>query len=87
MAFAQLAPLLALDGVEWVGLQRVVSDSDAQRLAASVMEDWGKHFDDFEAAAVAMMTVDLVITVDTAIAHLAGALGKPAWILLPFYAD
>ncbi len=87
LAFTELSPLLAMDDIEWVSLQRVVSDYDAPLLSASVVANWGKDFDDFSAAAAAMMTLDLVITVDTAIAHLAGALGKPVWILLPFYAD
>ena len=41
----------------------------------------------FEAAADALLEVDLVITVDTAMAHLAGAAGRPVWTLLPFSPD
>jgi tetratricopeptide (TPR) repeat protein len=84
--FAQLAPILA-DNIEWVSLQRLVPENDTEALAASSVLDWGSHFADFSATAAAMMTLDLVITVDTAVAHLAGALGKPVWILLPFHAD
>lgn len=87
LKFAQLSPLLALKNIEWVSLQRIVSDNDTPELASSCVANWGKNFDDFASAAAAIMTLDLVITVDTAIAHLAGALGKPVWILLPFFAD
>jgi hypothetical protein len=87
LKFTQLAPWLALQDIEWVSLQRVVPDGDAAALAASSVLDWGRGFADFAVTAAAIMTLDLVITVDTAIAHLAGALGKPVWILLPFYAD
>src|SRR5207249_4336721 len=42
---------------------------------------------DFAETAAAMAHLDLVVTVDTAAAHLAGALGRPVWILLPFVPD
>jgi len=49
--------------------------------------DLGPRLTDFSVTAAIVTALDLVITVDTAIAHLAGALGKPVWILLPFSAD
>ncbi len=49
--------------------------------------DLGVHFADFRDTAYALGQMNLVITVDTSVAHLAGALGKPTWILLPFSAD
>jgi len=87
LALAQLEPLLAQENIEWVSLQRLVPDADVAELEISSLRDWGRHFADFSAAAAAIDALDLVITVDTAIAHLAGALGKPVWVLLPFYAD
>jgi ADP-heptose:LPS heptosyltransferase len=48
---------------------------------------WGEELDNFADSAALIGNLDLVITVDTAIAHLAGALGKPVWILLPKVAD
>ena len=87
LSFADFAPLCAQGNNAWVSLQRLVPEGDEAAFAASFVSDWGRHFADFSAAAAAIEALDLVITVDTAIAHLAGALGKPVWVLLPFYAD
>ncbi len=51
------------------------------------MRRFGEELIDFADAAALLSGLDLVITVDTAMAHLAGALGKPVWILLPHVAD
>ncbi len=87
LSLTQLLPLFSDEIIEWISLQRLASPQDLAMLQTSRVTDWGQNFTDFYAAAAAVMTLDLVITVDTAIAHLAGALGKPTWILLPFYAD
>lgn len=47
----------------------------------------GKEFKDFSDTLAAISNLDLVITVDTSVAHLAGAIGKPTWVLLPYSAD
>ena len=49
--------------------------------------DLSVHIEDFYDTAAAIMRLDLVITVDTSVAHLAGALGRPVWVLLPFVPD
>jgi hypothetical protein len=49
--------------------------------------DLASHLHDFKDTAVAIMSLDLVISVDTAVAHLAGALGKPVWTVLPHFPD
>jgi ADP-heptose:LPS heptosyltransferase len=49
--------------------------------------DLTAHLTDFMEAAALISCLDLVITVDTSVAHLAGALGRPTWMLLPYTAD
>jgi ADP-heptose:LPS heptosyltransferase len=51
------------------------------------LTDIGRHFGDFTDTAAAVALVDLVISVDTSVAHLAGALAKPVWVLLPLCPD
>ncbi len=68
-------------GVDWVSLQKDALPQDpAVRDLSALIGDFGDT-----AALIALM--DLVITVDTSVAHLAGAMGKPVWILLPFNPD
>jgi tetratricopeptide (TPR) repeat protein len=88
IAFERLAPLLSVAGVQFVSLQKDVRESDAQALRRQPgVVDLGPALDDFADAAAVVSQLDLVITVDTAAAHLAGAMGKPVWILLPFSPD
>jgi hypothetical protein len=69
------------EDVEWVSVQKEVRASDAPALAlAPGMSRLGEELVGFADAAALLAELDLVITVDTAIAHLAGALGKLAWI-------
>jgi ADP-heptose:LPS heptosyltransferase len=49
--------------------------------------DWGAKLMDFSDSAALIHNLDLVISVDTAVAHLAGAMGKKVWTFLPFAAD
>ena len=86
--FAKLHSLLAIPGAAFIGLQRDVPPEDAPALAA--LPDFvnlGQHFSDFAAAAAVLSLLDLVITVDTALVHLAGALAKPVWVMLPYAPD
>ncbi|HEY0835043.1 MAG TPA: hypothetical protein VGE72_14150 [Azospirillum sp.] len=80
-----LGTLAAVPGVDWVCLQRgpAVSEADG-RLG---FRDQGPCTDDAEDTAAMMRALDLVVSVDTMVAHLAGALAVPVWTLLTFEAD
>jgi tetratricopeptide (TPR) repeat protein len=86
IALARLAPLLGHEA-DWIALQNEVRPTDAAALKASGVRFFGEALGDFADAAALTELMDLVITVDTSLAHLAGALGKPVWILLPFNPD
>lgn len=84
---AALAPLLDA-GVDVVSLQRDLTPADRALLAAEPrLRHWGDDLEGFAATAAAIASLDLLVTVDTAPAHVAGALGRPVWILLPFTPD
>jgi len=80
-----LAPLAALGHVKMVSLQIGASAGDFAQLPGIL--DLAPQLSDFAATARVLAQLDLVITVDTAIAHLAGAMGKEAWVMLPFAPD
>jgi tetratricopeptide (TPR) repeat protein len=82
-----LAPLL--DGVDaqWISLQKDVAQHDSAALERLDLMRVGDALGDFADTAALIEALDLVITVDTSVAHLSGALGKPTWILLPFSPD
>jgi tetratricopeptide (TPR) repeat protein len=87
IGLAHCLPLLAVPGVHWYSLQVGERASDLARLAPSGAVDLSPKLTDFAETAAAIANLDLVITTDTAVAHLAGALGKPVWVLLMFAAD
>lgn len=84
--FAQYAPLLASAGVHFVSLQQ---GDPAAQLAGSgaAVIDWMDECRDLIDTAALVSQLDLVISVDTAMAHLAGALGKPVWMLNRFESE
>jgi tetratricopeptide (TPR) repeat protein len=84
---AFLSPLKGIDAT-FVSLQREVRAADAIVLQErSDLVHFGDELKDFSDTAALVASLDLVIAVDTSVAHLAGALGKPVWILLPFIPD
>ncbi|WP_242725733.1 tetratricopeptide repeat protein [Microcoleus vaginatus] len=86
-SLSQFLPLLDVSGVSFYSLQKEVSEADRALLNQTSIVDLSPHFGDFADTAAAIAKLDLVISVDTAVAHLAGALGKQVWILLAFSPD
>ncbi|PMS21650.1 glycosyltransferase [Trinickia dabaoshanensis] len=86
LSFGVLAPLLALDAT-FVLLQPQVRQCDEQAVRESGIVSFGGQLADFADTAALTEQLDLVISVDTSVAHLAGALGRPTWVLLPFAPD
>ena len=83
-----LAPLLALSGISFFSLQ--IGDNEHFPLPQEYAEkiiDLTANISEFTDTAALIANLDLVITIDTAVAHLAGALGKPTWLMLPFTSD
>ena len=88
MSLATLVPVLDLPHVQFVSLQHDVRERDAALLQSRPdIVQIGQKFSDFADTAAAIAQLDAVIAVDTAVAHLAGAMGKPLLVLLPFAAD
>jgi tetratricopeptide (TPR) repeat protein len=84
-----LAPLLTVPSASFASLQfgKRAADLKKANRRGSAIEDLSPELGDFEQTAGAVMALDLVITVDTSVAHLAAALGKPTWLLVPWTAD
>jgi tetratricopeptide (TPR) repeat protein len=84
-----LAPLFAVRGTSFASLQVGPRSADLKKLKRRKhsIADLSPAFGDFAESAGAVSALDLVITVDTSVAHLAGALGKPVWVLLPWVTD
>ncbi|QEL56703.1 tetratricopeptide repeat protein [Chromobacterium paludis] len=77
-----LLPLLADRGVNWVSLQAEPTDAERAWLAENGVVEWGSGLTDFADSAARLAALDGLIAVDTAMAHLAGALGRPCRLLL-----
>jgi tetratricopeptide (TPR) repeat protein len=88
IALERLRPLLATPALSFVSVQRDVRKSDRETLEdRTLITDLGPELADFSDTAAVLALADLVVTVDTSVAHLAGALGRPTFVLLPFWPD
>lgn len=86
MRLRDLLPLLDIDAT-FVSLQKEIRAGDEETLASCNLLRFGEEFEDYSDTAALISQLDLVISVDTGVAHLAGALGKPVWILLTHAPD
>lgn len=81
------ADIFSVPGVEFYSFNRDLKPGDAALLPQYPIENLVPRFSDFAAAARLIGQMDLIITCDTATAHLAGGLAKPTWVMLPFAPD
>jgi tetratricopeptide (TPR) repeat protein len=85
--FPRLSPLLELPA-RFISIQRDLRTEDAERLADQPrVTHLGGDLENFTDTAAVLALCDLVIAADTAVAHLAGAMGRPLWVLIPFVPD
>jgi len=87
-ALKHFLPLTQIPGIVMYGLQKGDAAHQIESLGGIMnMVNFDQELKDFSDTAAAIENLDLVITVDTALAHLAGAMGKEVWTLLPFAPD
>ncbi|WP_374318068.1 tetratricopeptide repeat protein [Aquabacterium sp.] len=87
LAFAQLATVLGSD-IDWVVLQKDIRSADQTALAQHPhVCHFGAQLNDFTDTAALCNLMDVVVSVDTSVAHLAATLGKPTWIMLAHNPD
>jgi ADP-heptose:LPS heptosyltransferase len=83
-----LLPILQVSGVRFYGLQKGQPAQEVKTIPEEMsVINYGGQLNDFADTAALLANLDLVISVDTAVAHLAGAMAKPVWVLLPYPAD
>ncbi len=87
IALSRLEPLLSVAGVAFISLQREYREADLPMLERLPVLRLDQALTDFADTAAVIGELDLVITVDTAVAHLAGAMAKPLWVLLSHIQD
>ena len=79
---------IVIDNAELFSLQQSIPSNDQEAFdACGHITHFGEHLTDFAQSAALIECMDLVISIDTSVAHLAGAMGKPLWLLLPKSAD
>jgi tetratricopeptide (TPR) repeat protein len=82
-----LAPLAQVPGITFFSVQKGPDLFPSPKPPQMRLVDWSNQIHDFADTAALIAQLDLVITIDTAVAHLAGAMGKPTWLLLSFGSD
>ena len=87
LALAAFGDLLAFPGVDFYSLQVGERSQDITEAEKARLHDLSPLITDFADTAAIVANLDLVITADTSVAHLAGALGRPVWMLIPYAPD
>jgi len=89
LPLAEFAPLLSMDEVEFYSLQmgEGLLELDKNPALKNRLVDLAPHVDSMADTAAHMEQLDLIITADTSVSHLAGALGKPTWVFIPYSPD
>ena len=87
MSADEMARIMGVPGVRYYNLQKFVPTEKKRPLLENGMVDVTDELTDFADTAALVANLDLVITVDTAVGHLAGALGKPTWLLVALVPD
>ncbi|KND55171.1 TPR repeat [Candidatus Paraburkholderia kirkii] len=83
-----LLPLADIPGIAWFSLQKGPATAQLDDCAGRwPINRLDAQLDSFDATAAAIESLDLVVTIDTSVSHLAGALGNPVWVMLPAQAD
>jgi hypothetical protein len=88
LRWSQLLPLTRIPGVALIALQKEIPAADRAEFPAGLGAlDLSAEIDDFADTAAVIESCDLVVTIDSSAAHLAGALAKPVWVMLPWVPD
>ncbi len=82
-----LSPLFSVAGCTWFSLQKEADPEKVPFVSSDQLIDWSADFQDFDDTAALAVNMDLVISVDTSVAHLAGGLGLPTWLLNRYASD
>jgi len=80
LSLQQLGPLLTQPKCIWFSLQKEPDLDKTAWVNSGKLIDWADEFGDFDETAALSMNLDLIISVDTSVVHLAGALGRPTWL-------
>lgn len=86
LKITMLKDLLLNDDIVFFSLQKGEAVKELKSISPNLI-DLAPYLEDFADTAAAIQKLDLVISIDTSVAHLAGALGKPVWTLIPFVPD
>jgi hypothetical protein len=83
----QFKDLFGIAGTKLFSLQKGEPAAELKSIPSDIITDLGPYLGDFADTAAAIQELDLVVSVDTAVAHVAGALARPVWTLIPFAPD
>lgn len=87
VSLIKLIENIHLIGIQLFNLQKEITTDEKQILSQYSIIDFSEFLEDFADTADLIAQLDLIITIDTSVAHLAGAMGKTVWLLLPFIPD